>query len=468
MLLYYNNQPMSETNGLGSSLRSGYVRNSPPEIRWPSPNFESESTNGLSSPTFKTLSMNDSVKNSWIATVRSFHSTQRENVKISPFPLLESSFGCFMIRTAIEMIPSKVFAISLAEIPLCYPFTKIIIESCHPLLSDGRELVESSCQCVIKRDSRIVCTFEPTPQSIFDYLSLRGKGGGRWNVPIERMPSNQGVESMHVCLQGVLFPDQTNGDIPSNLIQSFVEHYTRLGFTDIHLYINSSSGMEIGKPLTSFPVDLASRLWVHDTLFPILDVFRSRLTGQQQKFQGFVQADCYLRAISSGSKWTLLIDLDEFVYPTENHMEGSLLNHLNQVVSASVTNVWLSSYVFHTWYCSNDTTSRHIQDRFKVGLAKLDLLTYAGRRKGIYRAVDPLYAAINVFPFVHDVIIEDDGTVGDLRNRYLDSFHIHHFRESFHAHVCNKTIGVDPIPDGEGWRIHPDCSELLSNRRVNH
>jgi hypothetical protein len=209
------------------------------------------------------------------------------------------------------------------------------------------------------------------------------------------------------------------------------------------------------------------RVWIHDSLFPVLAAPRSIILGGQQKFQTFVQADCYLRSIASGASWTVLLDLDEFVYPSHRMMRVPLPQHLDEAVPKDLLHVWVSSYLFHTWHCF-DPGPAHIQDRMRMGVVAIkDEGTYGGRRKGIHRTPkDVLFAAQKIFPLVHDVIVEVESV--SRNRRMLDWFHIHHFREAWYEHVCNKTVGIDPLPATGNWSIHPDCDQNIRKPNTIH
>jgi len=265
--------------------------------------------------------------------------------------------------------------------------------------------------------------------------------------PVSNVPENV------VCVQGPYYPEKLMGRIPAEMLHYFLEHYAAQGFEQVALYayeeeelVEVFSTLDQGMyPLKSLKLSL--RIMEPDASFKSN---RNRVPLTGSVIQEFPIVDCIYRARAFGSKRALLVDLDEFVFPTKG--DDSLVTAVKRNQGSHRNIVLLNSYLVNTLYCSeiehvpSKEKPLHYRDylqRSKV--MKLDVESYNGRQKylvEIWTISDDITRASF---HIHEAI--------GLKNEpFFNRAAILHMRESWHENVCSRRA---PNHSFEDWEISP-------------
>lgn len=397
---------------------------------------------------------------------------------------LPQVIGCFFFRSAVH-VRKGVFVLSRVLIPHCNLLEKMdaVAHACSADISTVK------CNCT-PNDIRVICIMEPATGWDLDEVKYIYLNDQQVQVPVEHIVprSLDRRESVHVCLQGIVYPDMLKSGltyVPLGLLNAFLNHYSRYAdVTDFHIYTNGSELVDgiVSDAFRPEGVLKHARIWFHDSLFPPRSDEAKDFNGREKKAQLFVQSDCYLRAIAMNAKYVLMIDQDEFLYPSSMIDKGTnerigMVSNLQPIPPPTLA-VFFKSHMFHTVYCEGDDITREAEDvesnLKRMTLSRLDKGTFQGRRKGLFIVPDNVTFAINnVFPLVHGLELAAYSRRVESSDFHIsERFHLHHFREPYHESVCSKNPQKDPIPEVPitelKWTLeHAKCEDLFTVRAMN-
>ncbi|KAH9260542.1 hypothetical protein BASA81_001009 [Batrachochytrium salamandrivorans] len=273
-------------------------------------------------------------------------------------------------------------------------------------------------------------------------------------IPVEPLPQANPLGKVHVCTQGVLYPEQKFGPMPDDHVESLLQHYAKFGADHLHFYTNSSYfANALLRGVAKLDASSTLQVWIHDTPLPTLAISLSDLTSVAGGFQHFAINDCTMRSWAMGAAYVMFGDMDEYSFPTTvaTAKLGELLAKESVAMFGSGPGVlYQSSYIFHTLYC-DDANAKSITKRYTV--SQLDAGAYQGRRKGIFCVgnMNAEYLSRHVFFDVHDL--------GSLSHAMSNSVHLHHYREGWHPAVCSKRSSDLAASQSEWSTDHAKCGQ---------
>lgn len=375
---------------------------------------------------------------------------------LSAWPVAFHTHG-YMFRSAMPLTSTLFVSIALSK----------------PFSSPGVAFQPKTC--VLARltdrvaDEELACTVEYSGSKMRFTLQEPARGVGAQPlaffvgttegkslvIPVEPLPPTDSPGQVHVCTQGILYPEQKFGPMPDDHVESLLQHYARFGADHLHFYTNSSYFADalLRGAAKLEEASSALQVWVHDTPLPKLTVALSDLSGITGGFQHFAINDCAMRSWAMGAAYVMYGDLDEYSFPTTATATttaklGELLAKESAAKFGDEPGVlYQSSHIFHTLYCDN-AKAKSITERFTV--SRLDAGTYQGRRKGIFCVgnMNADYLSRHVHFDVHDL--------GSLPHAMSSSVHLHHYREAWHPAVCSKRSS-ELATQGEWSTEHAKC-----------